>query len=74
MERANQPSLREERYMRQRELTGDSYSHASNIQWRQFVAKDYCRDHDGGNLLRNTSDGHRNNPCPLNDTGRLRGG
>jgi len=57
--------------MRRKEPTGDSYAHTSNVQWGQFVAKYYRRDHDSGNLLRNTSDGHRNNSCPFNDAGWL---
>ena len=67
-------NLQKEHYTRRKELTSDSYAYPSNVQWGQIVAKDYRRDHDSGDLLSNTSDGHRNNPCPFDDAGSLQGG
>ena len=59
--------------MWRKELTGNSYGHPGDVQWGQFVTKDYRRDRDGGNFLRNTGDGHGNYPCPFDDTGLLQG-
>ena len=58
--------------MSRKELTGDGYTYSSNVQWCQFVAKDYRRDQDRGDFLRDTSDGHRDNSCPLDDANLLR--
>ena len=69
-DRANEPSI-QGYCVSWKELTSDSYAYSSNVQWSQFVAEDYRRDQDRGDLLRNTSDGHGDDSCPFDDADLL---